>query len=504
MERKMMIKLLSLLLSVLMLISVVSCGSGEETETEAPTAGEQASEAETADIRYTCELPDSLDYKDEPVHILYADKVGRDDELVSDGIAAGQIPEAVYNRNMILEDDLKVKLDLIPGVELEVAGSLDRDIKAGSGEYDIVVNGTYQAILPAMSGSYLDLNQMDYVDTSKHYWAQGFNEMVTFTADRHQYLGCGPMALSMFRLMYLTIYNKTLFEATQEKDLYEVVMNGEWTLDYQYSVLTGKYVDSDGDSKKSKGDTYGFVTGNCVSVDPYPVAGDVHMVIKDADTGDMIFNEDALKPLSDLTDKTMLLYNSDATYVFQGSTEDDVGLSYIVDMFAEGRTLMSTILFWNMENSFSELAGMSYGIAPIPKLTKEQTDYGTYVQDQVSTFGVSAGIGDEARQQMLGAVLEAMAYHSYRIIRPAYYDSALSLKYMQDPASQEILDLIYDSLYFDFACDCCAALPSCLVILILRPLLSGKKNTVASTTRSWSKAISKNLEKYNNDLNAQG
>lgn len=504
MKNKLMTKCLCVLLSVLMLLGITACGTGEETGTEAPTSGESATEAETADPRYTCDLPADLDYKGETVHILFADKVGRDDELVSDGITAGQIPEAVYSRNKVVEDDIGVTLDLIPWTELDVTPAMERDVKGGTGEYDIVVNGTYQSIQPAMSGSYLDLAKLDMVDTTKHYWAQGYNEMVTFTSDRHQFLGTGPMALSMFRLMYLTIYNKTLFEATQEKDLYEVVMNGEWTLDYQYSVLTDKYVDSDGDARKSKGDTYGFVTGNCVSADPYAVAGDAHLVVKDADTGDMIFNQDAVSRLSDVTDKTQLLYNSASTYVFQSSTEDDVGLSYIVDMFAEGRSLMATILFWNMESSFEELASMSYGIAPIPKLSKEQKNYGTYVQDQVSSFGVSAGVKSEERQQMLGAVLEDIAYHSYRIIRPAYYDSALSLKYMQDPASQEILDLIYDSLYFDFACNCSAALTSCMVILYLRPMFSGKKNTLTSSAKSWGKSIGRNLEQYNKKLNELG
>jgi hypothetical protein len=307
----------------------------------------------------------------------------------------------------------------------------------------------------------------------------------------------------MFRLTFLTIYNKALFEANHETDLYEVVMNGKWTLDYQYSVINDKYDDSDGDGKVSKTDSFGFVTGCVVRTDPYPVAANVHLIVKDPDTSDLMFNEDAVSDLSNLIEKVQLIYNNQGTYAFKTSSEDDVDKNDVVETFALGKSLMATVIFWNMEHNFSDLASMSYGIAPIPKYSEEQTSYYSYVQDQVSSFGISAGIGDSARQEMLGAVLESLAYYSYKIVRPAYYETSLSSKYMQDPQSAEILDLIFDSLYFDFSSSCSNVITSCVVRDNLRPLLSGSKSSgVSSTIKGWQKAVNNTLKKYNKSLNA--
>ena len=494
-------KILCLLLAALMMLSICACGETNEGDENASKADGTSAEADTADPDYVCDLPTELDYKGDTVNIIFAKATGRDDELVSEGLGYGTISDAVYERNVAVEEQLKVTLNQIPE-DGPVATKVDTDIKSGLGAYDIVVNGTYMAITPALTGKYLDLSKLENIDTSKRYWTLGYNDMVTFTEDNRQFLASGPIAISMFRLMFLTIYNKTLFEANQEQDLYDVVMNGEWTLDYQYGVLSEKYVDTDGDSKKSEGDTFGFVTGDTVSVDPYMVAADLHMIIKDTDTRDLIFNAEALAPLSDLVDKVQLIYNDASTYVYKSATYDDVGKTYITELFAESRALMATIMFWNMENNYNELGALSYGIAPIPKFSTEQQSYYSYVQDQVSSFGISAVVGDENRQEMLAAVLECMAYHSYQLVRPAYYDTSLSSRYMQDPQSKEILDLIFDSLNFDFSSSCSNILTGAVIRDNLRPILSGNTNRVASATKSWSKSVTRGLNKYNESLNA--
>ena len=162
------------------------------------------------------------------------------------------------------------------------------------------------------------LSSPDHIDTSKHYWTQGYNDLATFTAERRQYLASGSLALSMFRLMFFTIYNRSVLEDRQMEDLYDVVRRGDWTLDYQYSLIAGLYDDSDGDGKRSETDTYGFITGNIISMDPYMVAGSVPMIIRDPDNNSLVFNADAALPLSDLVDAVLKLVNDEGTYVFTG------------------------------------------------------------------------------------------------------------------------------------------------------------------------------------------
>jgi len=373
------------------------------------------------------------------------------------------------------------------------------DYQSNTGDYDLVADGTYKAIIPVIEGCYKDLNQTEYVDTTKHYWTQGYNDMVTFTADNKQFLVTGAAAISIFRYMYLTIYNKQMFTEYKLPDLYDTVRNGDWTLDYQFEIIQNLYMDKNGDSKNDEEDFHAFVTGDTISVDPYMVASDIHMIIKDDETRDLLYNADAVGPLSDLCDKIQLIYNNESTYVYKSQSYDDVGKPYIIEKFASERAMMATILFYNMETNYNEVGALSYGIAPMPKFNKTQPNYHSYVQDQVTGFGISAGVKDN-RIDMCSAALEAIGYYSHQLVRPAYYETTLSERYMQDPQSQEILDTIFGTLSFDFSSTCGNIVTSLVIRDQLRPLLSGSKNTISSSTKSWSRSMERNLVKYNDKL----
>ena len=394
----------------------------------------------------------------------------------------------MYERNVTVEEQLKVTLNMIPNKDDDVANDLKMDFQSNTGDYDLVADGTYKAITPVIEGCYKDLNQTEYVDTSKHYWTQGYNDMVTFTTDNKQYLVTGSAAISMFRYMYLTIYNKEMFNEYKLPDLYETVSNGDWTLDYQFEIIQDVYSDTNGNSQNDEDDFHGFVTGDTISVDPYMVASDIHMIIKDTETRDLLYNAEGVGPLSDLCDKIQLVYNNESTHVYKGQAYDDVGQNYIIEKFASEKAMMATILFYNMETNYNEVGALSYGIAPMPKFNKEQENYHSYVQDQVTGFGISAVVKDD-RIDMCSAVLEAIGYHSHQLVRPAYYETTLSERYMQDPQSQEILDTIFDTLSFDFSSTCGNAVGTLVIRDTLRPLLSGTSNRIASTSKSWARSM---------------
>lgn len=497
-------KILCALLASMMLLSTVACGTGDSgvdtgKATETKTA---ETDSDTAtDNSLVCDLPEDLNYRGDEITIIYAKASGREDELLSEGLGNGTVSDAVYERNQLVESQLNVKISLVAETDSTVATKVDTDIKSSSGnpEYDIVVSGTYVAITPAIEGKYKNLTALDNIDTSKSYWTQGYNNLATFTTSNRQFLASGPVAISMFRLMFLTIYNRTVMENNKKEDLYDVVMRGDWTLDYQYSLISGMYVDSSGDSKRTDDDTYGFITGNIISVDPYMVSTGIALITKDAETQELTFNADVQKELTEVVDVVQKLLHDEGTYLFQSADKDDVGKDYIVESFGKGKSMMATLMFWNMEHNIDQLSALTYGIAPIPKFSKAQ-EYRSYVQDQVSSFGISAGVGDADRAEELAAVLEAMAYHSYNVVRPAYYTNTLSTRYMQDPQSEQILDLIFKSLSFDFSQSCSNILTGSCLRDMMRPIMSGNRNTVSSQMRSWSKSIPKRLDKINQDL----
>ena len=97
---------------------------------------------------------------------------------------------------------------------------------------------------------------------------------------------------------------------------------------------------------------------------------------------------------------------------------------------------------------------------------------------------------------MLSAVMESMAYHSNEIVRPAYYDSALSLRFMQDPQSRDILGTMFETIAFDY----CYVTGIGSIRETMRSMLPSKKLAIASRAKSWERTVNKLLEKDNQSL----
>lgn len=495
-------KLLCMLLALLMLASLlVACadnqGQGDDTQ------GAQ-SEVETGDPNYTDNVPD-LSFGDEIVTILSRDKTGVNDEFFAESNSDTQsdvVAHAVYTRNMAIEDRLDVKLDMLMD-DTDPTAKHSTAVKSGSADYDIVADSTYVIIQAVLKGEFLNLRDMQYIDLDKYYWTQGYNDIVSFGENNKQYLASGALALSMFRYMFVTVYNREVFEDLGETDLYEVVNNGEWTLDYQHKIIADRYQDTgETVNKKDQTDMYGLITGDTVSVDPYCVAANVQLVSKN-ESGEWFYNTDQFARTVDLCEKIQALYNDPSTYVFKTATYDDTGKTDIVESFAKSGSMMATVQVFALETNVGDLAEFDYGIAPMPKFDENQENYATYVQDQVTGIGVSSSISDEDTLSMMGAVLECMASESYATVVDAYYSTALSYQYLQNPESKEMLDLIYDSLTFDFS-------GACSNIIMnnggqslrdqLRPLFSGKSTKLGSTLAKWEKSTNKALGKVNDYL----
>ncbi len=497
----------ALLLAALLLLPMASCAAPDDNPAE--TSPESAAldtsdrgttadtdaltEADTTNQNYECDLPDDFNYGGEEINILYIKAPGRADELVSEKLGSGTVSDSVFERNTIVETKLGVKLNFVPEDD-DVPGQATvlNTMTAGDDTLDIFTLGTNWSVSCAIQGCYRNLNEVEYIDLDKHYWSQDYNEMMTFTSDKKQFLATSPAAISLFRLTYLTIFNREFLEDRGMPDLYDVVADGEWTLEYQKNLISNIWEDRDGDNIPGVDDFYGFVTGTCISIDAYPVTSDITL-IKSDENGDLVYDETRLDDMVDMSEKVSALYTDNGTYCFPQSEQDRIGLNNIMGKFARAEALMVTTQFLSLETNIDALAAMNYGIVPMPKLSVEQDDYKTYVQDQVTSFGISTAVKNEERISMLGAVMEAIAYNSNVKVRPAYYDSTLSLRFMQDPDSRAILDTMFETIAFDY----CFAIGVGGIRDDLRIRLSSANPGIASREQAWKRNVNRQLDKDN-------
>jgi len=97
-------------------------------------------------------------------------------------------------------------------------------------------------------------------------------------------------------------------------------------------------------------------------------------------------------------------------------------------------------------DSYRELP-FAYGVLPYPKFDENQEEYRTTTLTSYTVFCIPTDCKDPDRT---AAVLEAMASESYRSVTPAYFETALKVKYAADEETAQMFDIIRDNISFDF------------------------------------------------------
>ncbi len=495
------LRFVAALLALMMLGSaLLSCGESIETPTSGETTDSTQAPAVTEKESETLaehDLPDELDYDQDEIVIISRYREGwTAGEIAVEKITNEPVNDAVYERNLNVEEELNVKLVSIEeniADPLTLMASVSTNIKSGSGDYDIVACAAYATVTEALNGTFADLRKTDYIDFDKAYWSQGYNEVIEYQGT--QYTITGSMVLSLYRFAFITTFNKRLFTEAQAEYPYDAVRNGEWTLDYQTALVPLFHYDNDG-IPDDENDVYGLVTNPYISVDPYWSSCDVPIVGRDENGGyEMIFE---IEKLYNVAEKTMkLFYGTDgATYTYEHYGMDDEQ-NDIRMMFSTGNAAMATVRILELESGDMRQMEDQFGVLPMPKYDTNQKEYKTLLHDQFTVIAIATTVtGDRLHE--VSAVLECLASEGHKLVRPAYYESALRYKYMKDPESWEMMDIIIDNIYIDAGIIYTAALSS--FHDEFRQIMTRKDNTVTSSYKAKTRAAKRALDKMTDQM----
>lgn len=488
------IKTLSLILAFLM-VSFVAAGCKKKNEQPA----ESTVSTETKVYgEYGCEIPDGLNFGDTEVTILCRDAIGQSDEFVSAGMTSNIISDAVYTRNLAVEGMLGVKLKQIPmkdSVENNhstVIMEMRTSVLGGTDDYNIVAAPLYTMMNLLPEGMYYDLKTVDYLNLDKYYWAQGFNKWAKI--GNSQYIATGSVALSLYRFMYVTVYNNEFFKNNGLEDIYDLVKSNSWTIEKQKQMVADLYDDTGSVAgSRDEKDQYGFVSGARTTVDAYLEAWNLNFIGRSSD-GFYSYNS-SLNKFSGIADQMLeLFYDKEGSYIIPYG-KDNTDNADILKIFSNEKTAMATMKIHAIETGLRNQA-FEYSIAPLPKYDSNQENYGTLVQDQVTALAVPVTVSKE-NSAMIGAVMEALASESYKNTYPAYFETALSYQYLQNAESVEMLKVIYESVGFQTIFSCYATGVS--LNSILREVANSEVNTISHQLASY-KNIASDVEEYNQKL----
>ena len=452
-------RLLLLFLSCLLLLtsalSFVGCDktpANEEGTTGAPA--EEGTQDPWRD-----DLPAGLKFENEEIRFVIGEVSAglggtfAERSIAIDGYSLGDagtntVDEQVYYRNLNVEDRLGVVITPYALNDAVIRKSVYTDLRSGLSEYDVIA--AYQAhdISMATEGLILNFNAMEqfganYVDVDKEYWSKSYSEAIAYKDA--MYWVTGDLSLRYLGGMYCTfvnldIYNNALAETWG--NIYDLVDNKGWNLDVMAQMIEQAWVSVD--ETPDETDTLGFVIEKIDPLDGMTLGAGVTFSTKDAN-GDVTItladnkgNPNALTFAQKIYD---ILYGNNKGSLVMESNHS----SNSMGQFAQGNVLFSHDKILTAEVFLTEME--SYGIIPSPMLNEAQGAYRAGIHDGCSLYGIYS---QSTQKAAAAATLEAMASMS-DAVTTAYYDEALKYRYSRDPESAEMIDLIRDSVYVDFA-----------------------------------------------------
>ncbi len=414
------------LLAAMLLASCSQASDGGNTDTSA-TSGETTT-AETMPIEI-------VDLGGETISILLNEGF---DQLSAETETGDIINDAVYQRNSLVEEKFNVefKFDSRPGYAGDYVnwlGVINACIASGDNTYQLVGGYGYRYTADTLGGSYYNLNDNKYIDFSQPWWPS--KVMDAANIGDNLYVAVGNIDPGYYDTMMVLYFNKVLADSLGVNNFYKDVNNGVWTLDKLIEVAKSTTVDADGNGTFDEKDQYGYVSDKSILLDPFFTSCGVQITDKDSD---------GLPVLLGLTDRYVEVQNrvndfiNNSSVVYTGSESKG-------NIFRGSRALIlpqairTSHTLRDMEDDF--------GIIPYPKLNEEQSNYRTHC---LITDCNGYAIPITADADMVGCVLEALAYYGYNDILPEYFERALKTKSARDDESAEMLDLIYNSIEIDF------------------------------------------------------
>ncbi len=440
-------RILSASLAAIMLASVSCGGSGvsDDTTAASDTTTAPIEEIDENSRKYAKDDLPELDFEGAKIRVL--SRVGDEDCRIEFNVeeeSGDVVEDAVYNRNLAVEERLNVE---IVNLQMDVnrhdfpTDDLKNSVLAGSDDYDVFSGPLARSANLITAGYFTDFTKLDYIDLDKPWWNQSHAELSAL--DGRLFAVTGELALTMISGAYCVFFNSDIFkEYHPDVNLYEVVLNGEWTLDKLYDLCKGTYRDLNGNTQFDENDFAGLYVREkqCLMADAMVGGANLELAVFTDGKESMEMTVVTERSVELVEKIRQIVY--DTTTTVRGSYNDET----VMTPMNNGTCIFTP---W-MLGAINYLRDMKddYGIVPMPKLNDAQEEYTTYSHNGLSIFAIPKTCTDPNRT---AAFLEAMAAATYRSVTPVYFETAMKVKYARDNETSQMLDMIVESVYLDAA-----------------------------------------------------
>lgn len=440
-------KRITLIILLAALTMSAACGSDAVPKTSDDTsAGETRTEApDDTEPRYR--IPEAVDGGGRAIRFITrtTDSQSRQsDDITADEINGNVLNDNTYTRNEKIKEKYNVTFEIES--QFDVSPVVKKSVRAGDDTYDIIIDSLNNGIVYSAEGMVNRLDEFPNTDITAPWWNNRImGEMAMY--DKY-YVGINDMTIQAYFSAGIIYFNKQFAEQYCDEDPYELVRGGEWTFDKLISLCRGVSNDLDGDGEMTEKDQYGITYNNFAWQILY--YGINEPFIKKDNSGELYFDSGNEKIISYL--QKMLPTAQDDSITLYSENYRKLGGDYRVktctDAFNENR-----VMFW-ADAMYGVMwlreMGGDFGILPTPKYDVTQKEYSSFIHStHASSLTLPVTIPENQRD-LVGRIVEDMAYESSVLVRPAFIETSLKGKYVRDNESAETVDIVINSITTDY------------------------------------------------------
>lgn len=399
------------------------------------------------------------------------------------------LEDAVYERNRRIEERFNCTVDITvfsAGQSLGVK-EVRPEVMAGDSNYDLWFLRDYN--IPDSIPYLRPMNDLPYISLDAEWWFPEASKVFEFAGE--QYGATSAFSLSQISRAGGIVFDKELYRELGEDNMpYDYVKNGTWTLEKMRDIAKAAVKDLNGDNKMEDGDRFGIGTSWKEMYARFIIGSGISFIDRDKD-GYPVFtlpdNAAAIEKMLHIYD----LFSDPEVYYNPKSDPENVPKQDI---------LTNTCLFQlghpnNMGNKFRQ-SDKDIGYLPCPKYDEAQERY--YAPTWAGEMMVILKTLPDERLENNSIILEALSWDSDRTVMDIYKEVMMKSKFARDPESEEMFDIVLDSMVFDFGL---IAWEGPVANKLIGGIYANRKGNVASTLEAERGSIDGTIQKLMDNLN---
>ncbi len=347
------------------------------------------------------------------------------------------VNNAIYKRNKEVEERYGITISVSESSHGNYETDALNSILAGDDAYDIVFAHSRAAFVYAIQGAAYNIHDIDSINIDKPWWSKNINE--NCTVNGNLYVLDGDISVSSLSNAMCLLFNKRIFDEKGFDYPYDLVRDHEWTFDeFAYLVKKGS-ADLNGDGVMNpEDDQFGFTTAEWGAPINILYAGNQKIFGFD-DEGHVALTLYSNKTV-EIFDEFFSLLNNDACFL---QLTEGSGNYSGPDIFRSGRAMFVSGSLGSAQGNRN--MDDDFGLLPFP-IFDEDDEYATAINGAAPLGIIPITVENVERT---GAITDALAIYSSKYVIPAFYDVSLKTKYARDTESEEMMDIIKDSIIYD-------------------------------------------------------